>query len=105
MITEQFELNIQANNNNYQCAITEMYEEDKVYYIVGIGEPVDNAITASQQVHAYILKMKLNCETGNPDVYDYNVPEIPVYVKEIEQQIATTLCQRNLDKSNSIATS
>jgi hypothetical protein len=94
MITEQFELDIPANDSNYMCAITKIYDEDQVYYVIGIGEPGDNTVAGREGVHAYILKMKLNCETGQPNVYDYNVPEIPLYVKEIEQKISDILCSR-----------
>lgn len=99
MVTEQFQLTVKANGTDYDCAITEMYDESSIYYVIGIGEPVDNQVTTANKVHAYIMKMRLNCETGHPQVYDYNVREVPVYVKEIEQYIADTLCKRNLEKS------
>jgi hypothetical protein len=99
MVTEQLQLTLKVNDTDYDCAITEMYDEDSVYYVIGIGEPVENQITLTNKVHAYIMKMKLNCETGHPNVYDYNVPEIPVYVKDLEQQIADMLCKRNKEKS------
>lgn len=99
MVTEQFQLTVNVNDTDYDCAITEMYDESSIYYVIGIGEPVDNQVTTANNVHAYIMKMRLNCESGQPQVYDYNVPEVPVYVKEIEQRIADTLCMRNLEKS------